>query len=410
MSHPQFSSQDLFKFGLIIFAIFSPFSIAGAQIGLGLAILGWISKFFERKNFFWKSSFWDKPILIYLGTVSLSIIFSYNVKQSLVSFVDEWLLLVFFLLVNNLDEQKFSRKLLDIIIFISVIVAFYAIYQHYTGQVFFHHRPMEEYRLPGTNKFRSLGNFSIPLTYGFYAMVVSLTSFCLAAFESNSKKRNLYYLASLFILTGNLFSYTRGTQLAQIFGFIIFFIFSQGKNKRNELILVLSYFIFIYFVDPDIFLRFKPLVTTKLSEADLRTIVWSTSLRIFLDHQIFGIGFGNFNYFYEKYLTVNSQIFGHAHNDFLNVAVNAGIFGFLAFLWMWAFCWLNLKRNYQKSVDQNAKPILLAGLVVVSAYWLASQFQCFYTDAIGNMILFFIIGTSVAADKYLDSARTIRKL
>jgi len=407
MSYPKFISQNLFKFGLVIFAILSPFSIAGAQLGLGLAILGWVLEFFQRKKFFWKSSFWDKPILIYLCAVLFSIIFSYNVKQSLVSFVDEWLLLVFFLCVNNLDDLKFSRKLLDIIIFLSVLVAIYAIYQHYSGKVFFQTRPIEEFRLPGTNKFRSIGNFSIPLTYGFYAMVVSLTSFCLASFESENKKRNLYYLASLFILTGNLFSYTRGTQLAQIFGFIIFFIFSQGKNKRNELILVLSYFVFIYFIDPDIFVRFKPLVTSKFYEADLRTIVWSTSFRIFLDHPIFGIGFGNFNYFYEKYLTVKSQIFGHAHNDFLNVAVNAGIIGFFAFLWMWVVCWLKLKRNYQKSVDQNAKPLLLAGLVVVSAYLLASQFQCFYTDAIDNMILFFIIGTSVAANKYFKNSPLI---
>lgn len=403
----QLSPQNLFKTGLILFVFFSPFSIAGSQIGLGIAILGWLLKFFSQKKFFWEKSFWDKPILLYLGAYIISILFSYNVKASIAAFSNEWLLLMFFLLVNNLDDHKFSRKLLDILILVSVVVAFYAIYQHYTGFDLLNQRLPEEYNLLGTTKWRSTANFSIPLTYGFHAMIVSLVSFCLASFEENKKKKLLYYFASLILVTANLFTYTRSTQIAQVFAFIIFFIFSPKTNKKTEIAMLVFYFIFIYFVDSDIYSRYQPLIKAeKISAMDLRWIVWTTSLRIFLANPITGIGFGNFQHFYQRYLQEPSQIFGHAHNDFLNVALNAGIIGLSAFLWMWFVVIKFFKKRYQKQKNLNVRPLLLSGLICVLAFLLASQFQCYYTDAEDNMLLFFIIGLAVASDKYLIKTKT----
>jgi O-antigen ligase len=101
--------------------------------------------------------------------------------------------------------------------------------------------------------------------------------------------------------------------------------------------------------------------------------------------------------FYEQYLKVPSKIFGHSHNDFLNVAVHAGIVGLSAFVWLWVKAWRNLKKMYQKIEDERIKPFLLAGFTTVPAYLVASQFQCYYTDAVDNMILFFILGTGTWA-------------
>lgn len=397
----QLSPQNLFKTGLILFVFFSPFSIAGSQIGLGIAILGWLLKFFSQKKFFWEKSFWDKPILLYLGAYIISILFSYNVKASIAAFSDEWLLLTFFLLVNNLDDLKFSRKLLDILILVSVVVAFYAIYQHYTGFDLLNQRLPEEYNLLGTTKWRSTANFSIPLTYGFHAMIVSLVCFCLASFEEDKKKKMLYYLASLILVTANLFTYTRSTQIAQVFAFIILLVFNPNKNKRNQIILLLGYFLFISLIDPEIFIKYEEISKPEDFYQIERLLIWGTSLRIFLAHPITGIGLGNFQHFYQQYLQEPSRIFGHAHNDFLNVAVNAGIIGLSAFLWMWFIVVKFFKKRYQKQKNLNVKPLLLSGLVCVFSFLLASQFQCYYTDAEDNMLLFFIIGLAVASDKYL---------
>jgi O-antigen ligase len=392
MSH-KFHPQQIIKFGLVIFAIFSPFSISGAQIGFGIALLGWLLKILWTKKLSWRKSFWDKPILFYLLAVVISIIFSQNFLRSLSSFKDEWLVLLFFLLVNNLNDLKFTRKLLDILIGISVVVAIYAIFQHYTGQDFYHKRMLEE--IWNTGKYRVLGNFSIPLTYGFYSMVISIISFCLGAFEKERNKKIFYYAASLICVTGNLFTYTRSTLFAQVAAFLSFFYLCTVRKRKFELVMVLVYFVAMYIVDPVIFIRFKEIGHE--STPFERLVIWGTSLRIFMDNLITGVGFGNFMRFYEQYLGIPTKIFGHAHHDFLNVAVHAGIIGLSAFIWLWVKAWRNLRRIYEKTEDERFKPLVLAGFITVPAYLVASQFQCYYTDAVDNMILLFVLGMAVSA-------------
>ncbi len=392
--------QNLFKLGLILFVFFSPFSIAGSQIGLAIAILGWFLKYFYQKKFFWEKSFWDKPILFYLGVSLVSVFFSYNFRTSVYAFSNEWLLLMFFLLVNNLDDLKFSRKLLDILILVSIGVAIYAIYQHYTGFDLLNQSLPGEYQLKGTTKWRSTGNFSIPLTYGFHTMIVSLVCFCLATFETDKSKKILYYTASFILVTANLFTYSRSTQIAQVFAFIIVLVFNPSKNRFNQAILLVGYFTFIFLIDPEVFIKYEEITKPEEFYQIERFLIWGTSLRIFLAHPIIGVGLGNFEHFYQEYLQEPAQIFGHAHNDFLNVAVNAGIIGLLAFLWMWLVALNFFKQRYLKLKNSNVKPFLLAGLVSVLAFLLASQFQCYYTDAEDNMLLFFIIGLACASEKY----------
>lgn len=390
---PKFHPQQLIKCGLIIFAVFSPFSISGAQIGFGIGLLGWVLKILWTKRLSWQKSFWDEPILFYLLAVAISIIFSQDFLKSLSSFKDEWLILLLFLLVNNIDDLKFTRKLLDIVIGISVIVAIYAIFQHYTGQDFYHQRMLEE--VFDTGQYRVLGNFSIPITYSFYALLVSIVSFCLGAFENDKNKRIFYYAASLLCATGNLFTYTRATLIAQIVAFAAFFCVCTVRKRRLELWLVVGYFVTIFLINPWIFVRFGEIGHEGTPFE--RLVIWGTSLRIFLDHPITGIGFGNFMEFYEECLKAPSKIFGHAHNDFLNVAVHAGIIGLSAFIWLWVRAWRSLRNLLRNTDDERFKPFVLAGLIAVPAYLVASQFQCYYTDATDNMIFFFVLGMATWA-------------
>jgi O-antigen ligase len=394
----KFKPEHLIKLGLLLFVIFSPFSIAGAQTGLVLAILGWIVKLIYNKKIAWQSSFLDRPIIIYFAVLLITAIFSQNRLLSFISLKEEWLFLLFFLLVNSLEEVGFSKKLVNIIILISSIVAVYSIVQHYTGLDIYHSWKM----VPevGTSKFRAEGNFSIPLTYGFYTMVVSFLSFCLASYERRKNWQIFYYVASILCLTGNLFSYTRGTLLAQLFGFFIFFLFRGKERRKFEMGLVLVYFILIYFIDPNILRRTTYITQAKdIKTTDIRTVIWTTSFRIFSDYPVFGIGVGNFKVFYEKYLMTKSEIFGHAHNDFLNYAVNMGILGLAVFAFLWIVIWINFKKKFKQVKGEFFKPVLLSALVITSAYLLAAQFQCYFTDAIDNMILFFVLGIATAVDK-----------
>jgi O-antigen ligase len=389
------SPQNLVNFGLLVFVFFSPFSIAGTQIGLSIALLGWVWKVIAKRSFGWEHSFFELPVLVYLSAFVISIIFSQNRIKSLVSLGDEWLLVIPFLLINNLKDEGFIKKLVNLIFLISGIVALYAIWQHYTGIDLLRHQQIDPSFILPYKKYRSIAFFDLPLTYGFYAMLMGILSFCLGSWEKRTSWKIFYFTVATLTITANFFTYTRSTLYAQIFAFIIYFIFFKSRNKTREILTVAGYLVLIYLIDPQILGR--SLIAAQagsFEQADIRSLIWSTSFNIFKDHPIFGIGFGNFPIFYQRYLKVSSEIFGHAHNDFLNVAVNAGIVGFLAFIFMWVIFLKNLLRRYKEKKEGYSKALILGGVLSVIAFLLASQFQCYYTAAIDNMILFFVMGLS----------------
>jgi putative inorganic carbon (HCO3(-)) transporter len=389
------SPKNVVNFGLLVFVFFSPFSIAGTQIGLSIALLGWVWKIIERKSFGWEHSFFELPVLVYLSAFVVSIIFSQNRLKSLVSLGDEWLLVIPFLLINNLKDEGFIRKLVNLIFLISGIVAIYAIWQHYTGIDLLRHQQIDPSFITPYKKYRSIAFFDLPLTYGFYAMLISILSFCLGSYEKRTNWKIFYFIIATLTVTANFFTYTRSTLYAQIFAFIIYFIFFKSRNKLKEIFAVVGYLIIIYLIDPQILGRSLIAVQAgSFEQADIRSVIWSTSFSIFRDHPFFGIGFGNFPIFYQRYLKVPFEIFGHAHNDFLNVAVNAGIVGLLAFIFMWVVFLKNLLRRYKEKRERYSKALILGGVLSVIAFLSASQFQCYYTAAICNMILFFVMGLS----------------
>lgn len=390
--------------GLLIFVIFSPFSIAGAQFGLGIGLLGWLFKIIHNRKLNWTNSYLDKPFLIYLLALIVSAFFAYNRLNSFKAIGDEWLALIFFLMASNLKDLKFSKKLLFIIIFISSLVAIYAIWQHYTGIDLYRGRTLK--MAPGTTNFRSTGNFSISLTYGFYVMLIGILSFCLAVYEKSKWKKYLLYFSSTLCATANLFTYSRSTLLAQLV--VVFAFFVLNWKKKKLLIPVLAYFILIYAIDPQILFRSQKAIQSQdLQQADIRTTIWTTSFKIFLHHPITGVGFNNFGGFYDKYKPEGSPTFGHAHNDLLNVAANAGIIGLTAFVWLLFSILKGLIKILKRAKQDFGAPISNAVLLCFMAYLVSSQFQCYYIDAVDGLILFFVLGLGQTVDNYYRQAIVI---
>ena len=64
-----------------------------------------------------------------------------------------------------------------------------------------------------------------------------------------------------------------------------------------------------------------------------RVAHWFAGVRMFLDHPFLGVGIGNYEPAYPPYAPGIFVIpLGHAHNYFINIAAEAGLFGLLAFI------------------------------------------------------------------------------
>ena len=63
---------------------------------------------------------------------------------------------------------------------------------------------------------------------------------------------------------------------------------------------------------------------------------WQVAFDMMRDHPWLGVGFGNYDAYYEQYrLLYWVNGLGHAHNYYLNIFAETGVLGFLAYLFMW---------------------------------------------------------------------------
>ena len=170
--------------------------------------------------------------------------------------------------------------------------------------------------------------------------------------QSNSEKKTLWvywnvlmnsgviFLFFIVILTlaGCFFSRARMSSLVLLFCCAAYFIV-YGINKKNAkfyltlLIVVISSFLLLQWLGFDLIVNAYGMNALLLSWME-RSIVAKESLALFSAFPFFGTGLGTYPFISAKVVSVgiNSIWRNHAHNDYVELLTDTGIFGFFLFL------------------------------------------------------------------------------
>jgi O-antigen ligase len=116
-----------------------------------------------------------------------------------------------------------------------------------------------------------------------------------------------------------------------------------------------------------------------------RVAHWFAGIRMFLDHPFLGVGIGNYEPAYAPYAPGIFVIpLGHAHNYFINIAAEAGLFGLVAFVLFIIATFIvsgrtirTLNQHYRQLENQLAKPALLRPAMSVSSLEVHTTFRRF---------------------------------
>ncbi len=390
-------TENIIWFALLGFAFFSPWSIAGAQTFLILGLLLWLVKILISGKWKFIHTPLNIPILLYLTTQVISVIFSPFKVHSLLALKEEWLLLLFFLVVNNARDEGRIRKLISVLITVSCLVGLYAIWQHYSGMDLYRHKLLE----PKDGVFISLGLFDHHLTFGGYYMLVFLLAVVITlSYKRQGIRRILDLISPVILGLSLLFSYARSAWLGAVTGMLSFG-FLRGKKfalffTLGVIVLCLAVFV----IEPTSWQRIKEISLSKDKIESTRIRLWQTSWNMIKDKPIWGIGLGNFSQLFNQYKVEGKyDNYSHPHNDFLNVAVNSGLLGLLAYLYLWAvFLYTSIKAVLRNKKAGFLYSVQLGGIVSMVAFLFASLFQCYYTDAEVNMLVMFILGITTVAN------------
>jgi len=365
-----------------------PWSLAGMQIIMVLLVLTSIVINLSRGSSPIKYHPFYIFIGLYLASGIITILTAENSSIALISaFNNDWVILCVPFIASIYLPEKWKKNVLIALLISSTISGLYGIVQFFDGFDYIRNKPLG---LLG-QFYRSTGGYSSFFAFGGNLLFVFAFAYVLGLFSKEKARRYIFYLFTTVIMfLGIIGSQTRSAWLGLIFVLLLGTFIKSKKYFVYALAGLTLSGILIFLIFPDIQVRFNSIFDATKNEGRLN--IWHTSWLIFKENWLIGIGHGNFDFYFEKFKVpgfYDAQ--GHAHNDYLNVAVLNGILGLITWTGMWIAWFYYSIRAYrlQERLDLD-KTILLSAILGVGGILVAAFFQCYYTDLENNIFWWFV--------------------
>jgi hypothetical protein len=333
---------------------------------------------------------------------------------------------VFFVVVGHYRTKEQIASLLKTLLFMATFLIVLALVQKITwdGRIFWFY-PVAEYLKSGGNIWGSFINrdhfagyleMVIPLGIGFLlyrlpripALPGTPWRVRLARFLASETMTSCSLLFVLvLVMTAVLFAtFSRGGILAYGGSLVLMAFMSWQRHSLKRRALPLAILAFVVFITV-VFSswdrledRFSALEQDHVSRLE----VWRDAIEIVRDYPVFGTGLGTFKNAFMRYQrSMPRSLFDHAHNDYLELATDTGIVGFLLGMGMVVFFIWNVLRRWRKKHGMFGKCIALGGMGSLSAIAVHS-FVDFNLHIPANALLFTVVCalTYVAVYKISD--------
>ncbi len=196
---------------------------------------------------------------------------------------------------------------------------------------------------------RMSGTFTNPLMFAcFLVMVMPFAAYIL--FYSEDKKRKIIGLGCFVLIVGGIAaSYSRGPYLAAVIAALVL-LFYGGKRTLILMGMGGAGLGVIAVVASGVFKRLLTIFNGTDISVNLRGKIWTACFEMLEDHWLFGYGTGvnNIREILHNTYKIKQP---HAHNLFLQILLENGIFGlavFLAFFAVFALMMIKLARKGKK--------------------------------------------------------------
>jgi O-antigen ligase len=377
------------RLGLLLLVFAIPFGSIG-QVRLGVMNLGVSEAILALTLGAWlmRLAVWRKPVAqhvqwpplslplaILLGAMLLSVLGTFSLQYSIKEIV-KWLeVFAVYLLVATGMDGAWRRALVLVFLFAGSLAALHGIYQ------FLFRVGPEEFVLFG-RFMRAFGTFDQPNPYGGYlGLTLPLAGGLIVAavLDPTHWRRNWRWLtlvvaaaSGVLMLVALIMSWSRGAWLgfaaaALVMGVALVVRSGRGAVLMVVLLAVIAYAILaggLASVPPSLVQRFSDFIPylgvldvrgVEVTDANFsvleRMAHWQSAVAMWTDRPWLGVGIGNYEPIYSRYaLPLWPLPLGHAHNYYLNIAAEAGLFGLLAYLLLWVAALLQAWRAARRRV------------------------------------------------------------
>jgi O-antigen ligase len=303
------------------------------------------------------------------------------------AFNNDWVILCVPFIASIYLPEKWKKYVLIALLISGTISGLYGIVQFFDGFDYIRNEPLS----PLGRFFRSSGGYNSWFAFAGNQLFVFAFVFTLVlCSERKSRLFRLLFFSAMAIFLSIIGSQTRSAWLGLIFVILLGTFIKSKKYFIYALVVLFISSIIVFLIFPDIQARFASIFDATKNEGRLN--IWHTSWIIFKNNWLVGIGHGNFDFYFEKFKVPGFyDAGGHAHNDYLNVAVLNGISGLITWIGMWIAWFYYSVRAYRLPERTDfEKIILLSAMLGVGGILIAAFFQCYYTDLENNIFWWFV--------------------
>lgn len=374
--------SGLVTFLVASFIFCSTFTIAGTQTSLAIAFLLWVSLFVVKRSMAPRRTPLDLPFLFFVAVSVIAVLFSGDLRGGFWNLRNYLLIGAVYLFAAVCRDGRYLRRMFTVLLVSSCGSASYGIAIFLLG------------RGDGTLG-RTSGSFSNAMTFGGVMLLLCSILFALAtAYEVRGRLRIAAMIASGITALALFFSFTRSSWLGMLLSVLIVLVI---QRRRLLPIFIVGIALTVLILPARYRDRF-----TSIMDMDYRTNVHRLQMleggwRIFKEHPIIGVGPIDLSELYEEHKPPEAEyVFGHLHNNFLNIAVTLGLLGLAAFVYLFVSIFRLLARNLRLGLPPPERAWVVGSISAVAGFLVNGLFEWNFADAEVVTLLYIIIGSNCA--------------
>ena len=379
---------------LFVFTAFTMFSISITQIAGGLGGLTWLVRTHITGT--WNEQRWPLgiPFALFVLACLVAVVDAYEPVHSYKELKKLFEILIFFWVVNCVRENGLRDSLSSLLIVMATIAGLYGFYQGWRDGV-----------STGT---RVAGTMSVYMTFAGLLMITGMTALGRVLFKS--PRENWLWPVVIIILTCLLLTLTRQAW----FGFLVgsCFIAYAWRKKYFLIGCALIIGLAVMVIEPmqqesqnvfrpkdsSLFEQVKYRIYSMISGEDptykMRVALWRVGWEIAKDHPLTGCGFHCVDLINAKYpdpTGIVARLRG-MHNNFVQLAVDTGLFGLSTWVGVWV-CFFGLLYRRSKTVagDPSENWVIYGSAAAGLAFLSGGCFESNFYDSEVVMVLYFIM-------------------
>jgi putative inorganic carbon (HCO3(-)) transporter len=183
----------------------------------------------------------------------------------------------------------------------------------------------------------------------------------------------------------------------------VFFLLYGKESRRTFLISLIPIAIWLPFFPHSVVNRFSSIATVTESSISYRLYTWQSTLRLLWAHP-FGIGIGedSFSAVYRNFAISGTETVMHAHNLFLQIAIELGVGGLLCLLAILLFFLQTVCRVFFQPERTMPLGVILGGFCAILGALVMGMFDYIWYQY-GLLWLFWVmVALTVGAIREVD--------